>query len=235
MNGEVLRAASYGDAYALDRAYRAKSINILRAARGYRYYLEANQLFIKTFVAHAARDFGSRLAVIHLVRPPVDVAMSIYRLQRCPGTEPGNRWTLDYRAPLNRIRVADALEGELSHPYYKALWYWFEVETRIREWQQKLPGVPFVRFQTEWLNDSERVCALAHELGVSVDRQLIDSLAGVKENVREHVKLIPPLPAVEAQRMLEDFIGLISRRCPEAVAYTERLTCEASRIHTTTR
>ena len=76
MNDEVLRAASYGDTDALDRFYRAKSINVLRAAAGYRYYLEANHLFIKTFVAHAARDFGGRLAVIHLIRPVLEVATS---------------------------------------------------------------------------------------------------------------------------------------------------------------
>src|SRR5215472_19248542 len=58
MHDEALRAANYGDSAALDRFYRAKSINILRAAAGYQYYLEANHLFIKTFVAHAVREFG---------------------------------------------------------------------------------------------------------------------------------------------------------------------------------
>ena len=217
MNAAALRAASYGDSDALDRFYRTKSINILRAAAGYRYYLEANHLFIKSFVAHAARDFGKRLAVIHLVRPPLEVASSIYRLQRQPGTESGNRWWLDYRAPLNRIRIADALEGEFSHPFYKGLWYWFEIETRVQEWRQRLVEVPFVRFETDGLNQPQQLATLAQQLGIVVDRRQIDSLAGVKEHTREHMK-IAPLPTEETQRMFERFLALLQQRWPVAAA-----------------
>jgi hypothetical protein len=217
MNDAALRAASYGDNDALDRLYRTKSINILRAAAGYRYYLEANHLFIKSFVAHASRDFGNRLAVIHLVRPPLEVASSIYRLHRQPGTESGNRWWLDYRAPLNRIRIADALEGEFSHPFYKGLWYWFEIETRVQEWRQRLVHVPFVRFETDWFNQPHRLATLTRELGIVVDRRQIDSLVGVKEHTREHLK-IAPLQPDEAQRMFEQFVALLQQRCPAAVA-----------------
>jgi len=217
MNDEALRAAGYGDSDALDRFYRTKSINILRAATGYQYYLEANHLFIKTFVAHAAREFGDRLAVIHLVRPVLEVATSIYRLHRQPGTESGNRWWLDYRAPLNRIRIADALEGEYSHPFYKGLWYWFEIETRVHEWRQRLPGVPFVRFETAWFNKPQRLVILAKELGITVDSRQIEPLVGVKEHTREHMK-IAALQPDEAQRMFERFLDLLRRRCPAAAA-----------------
>jgi hypothetical protein len=219
MNDEVLRAASYGDSDALERFYRAKSINILRAAVGYRYYVEANHLFIKTFVAHAARDFGDRLAIIHLVRPPLEVATSIYRLQRQPGTKSGNVWWLDYRAPLNRIRIADALDaGEFSHPFYKGLWYWFEIETRVQEWRHRLPAVPFIRFETDWLNKSQRLLELVMALGIAVDRPLLDRLVGVKEHMREHQKLIAPLRPDETQEMFEKFVALLQRRSPSVDA-----------------
>jgi hypothetical protein len=219
MHYEVLQAASHGDSDALKRFYRAKSINILRAAAGYRYYLEANHLFIKTFIEHAARDFGNRLAVIHLVRPPLEVAMSIYRLQRPPGTHSGDNWWLDYRAPLNRIRIADALDaGEFSHPFYKGLWYWFEIEARVQEWRQRLPATPFVRFETDWFNEPHRLHALALGLGIAVDRPLIDSLVGVKEHTREHQKLIAPLQPDEARRMFERFVALLQQRYPSAAA-----------------
>ena len=215
MNNEALRAASYGDQRTLDHLYRTKSISILRAAAGHRYYLEANHLFIKTFVAHAAREFGARLAVIHLVRRPIEVAMSIYRLQVLPGSKTGNRWWLDYRAPLNRIRIADALDGEeFSHPFYKALWYWFEIEARVEDWRRRLQGIPFVRFETAWLNDAERLYTLATTLGVAVDVRQLHSLIGVKENEKDREKLIAPLALPEAERMLAHFVALLEQRCP---------------------
>jgi len=138
-------------------------------------------------------------------------------LHRQPGTESGNRWWLDYRAPLNRIRIPDALEGEFSHPFYKGLWYWFEIETRVMEWRQQLPEVPFVRFETDWFNQPQRLVTLARELGMVVDSRQINALVGVKEHTREHLK-IAPLELNEAQRMFEHFVALLQRRCPAAVA-----------------
>jgi len=215
MNNEVLRAASYGDEPQLDRFYRTKLIHIMRAAAGHRYYLEANHLFVKTFIGHAAREFGNRLAVVHLVRPAIDVAMSIYRLQVLPGIGAGNRWWLDYHAPLNRIRIADALDGdEFSHPFYKGLWYWFEIEARVEEWRRRLPTVPFVRFETAWLNNPERLFALATALGVAVDRRQIDSLLGVRENEKSQEKMIAPLRREEADGMFEQFVALLRQRYP---------------------
>jgi len=214
MNSAALRAASYGDQPTLGEFYRAKSINILRAAAGHRYYLEANHLFIKSFIAHAVREFENRIAVIHLVRPALDVAMSIYCLQIAPGTPSGNRWLLDYRAPLNRIRIADVLDGdEFSHPFYKGLWYWFEIEARVAEWRQRLPAVPFVRCETAWLNDPERVFALTTALDVAVDRRQLDSLVGVKANDKADEKMVPPFPRHEAEQMFERFVALLRQRC----------------------
>jgi hypothetical protein len=214
MNAAALRAASYGDQPTLDAFYRAKSMNILRAAAGHRYYLEAHHLFIKSFVELAARDFGDRMAVIHLVRPALEVAMSIYCLQIAPGTELGNYWLLDYRAPLNRIRIADVLDAnEYSHPFYKALWYWFEIEARVEEWRRRLPAVPFVRFETAWLNDAQRLFALTTALGLAVDRRQIDSLIGVKANDKADEKQIAPLPRQDAERMFEHFVALLRQRC----------------------
>ena len=141
--------------------------------------------------------------------------MSIYRLQVLPGTKAGNRWWLDYRAPLNRIRIADALDGgEFSHPFYKALWYWFEIEARVEDWRRRLRGIPFVTFETAWLNDPERLFALATALGVAVDIRQLHSLIGVRENEKDREKLIAPLAPLEAERMLEHFVALLQRRCP---------------------
>jgi hypothetical protein len=203
MNGSVLQAASYGDTALADRVYRrVKSVNIRRAAIGHRYYFEANHLFIKTFAHPAVADFGRRVAVVHLVRPAVEVANSIYQLGDYPSTERGDYWWLDFRAPTNLLPMADILESdpEFSHPYYKALWYWYEVEARIAAWRARMPSVQVVDFRTEWLNDLERVCSLLDGLGVQYDRARLASVVGAKEHTKDHQKIGTALPAEEAEQ-----------------------------------
>lgn len=134
MNGSLLRDASYGDRENVDRVFRRiKSVNIYRAAVRQRYYFEANHLFIKTFADNAVAEFGQRIAVVHLVRPAIEVANSIYSLLDYPGTDCGNYWWLDFRAPTNVLALSDILSSdtEFSHPFYKALWYWHEIEARV--------------------------------------------------------------------------------------------------------
>jgi hypothetical protein len=214
MHGPVLRAASFGDTALVNRVYRQiKSVNILRAAAGHRYYLEANHLFIKTFIQNAVQDFGERMVVIHLVRPAVEVATSIYCLNDCPGTERGNYWWLDYRAPNNLLPMADILEstGAFSHPFYKALWYWHEVEARIAAWRARMPTLKFVRFETHWFNDLNKVSALLDELGIRYASPPIKAVIGAREHIKEHQKLLVPLPAELAREMASRFEELLGR------------------------
>jgi hypothetical protein len=77
--------------------------------------------------------------------------------------------------------------------------------------------VPFVRFETDWFNQPQRLQALAQRLGISVERAHIDTLVGVKEHTREHMK-IAPLQPDEAQRMFDEFVALLEQRCPAAAA-----------------
>jgi hypothetical protein len=215
MNGPVLEAANSGNVALIDRVYRQiKSVNILRAAVGHRYYMEANHLFIKTFYDHAMRDFGDRLAVIHLVRPPIEVATSIYRLEDYPGTERGNFWWLDYRAPSNLIKIADLLDWdvEFSHPYYKALWYWHEVELRISAWSAQMPSLKIVRFETDWLNDATRVFELLDGLGMEYDKSRVEARIGIREHEKVEQKLRPALLSGETQIMLDLFREMLSVR-----------------------
>lgn len=187
MHDEWLHAASYGQTDLVRRHYeRLKAINIRRNAVGARYYVELNHLFLKTFIAYAAKDFGDRMQVIHVVRPAVEVASSIFSRRDWPGTEDGNRWWLDYRAPTNLIQVADLLDGqgEFSHPFYKALWYWYETEARVRHWQRKLPNIRFHRFETRWINDNARTFALMDELQIKYDKDLLSAAIGVREDTK---------------------------------------------------
>jgi hypothetical protein len=215
MNGDVLIAANYGNTALVDRIYdRVKSINILRAAIGQRHYLEANHLFVKTFVGHAAAQFGDRMSVVHLVRSPVEVAMSIYGLQNIPGSEAGNIWWGDHRAPTNVLQMADQLDGdpELSHPFYRALWYWYECELRWASWRARLPALRVVRFETPWFNDEGRIRALLDELDVAYDPDKIGSFAGRRLHTKDTHKTGPFLPRAEAERMHERFRRALESR-----------------------
>ena len=187
MHDEWLHAASYGQKDVVRRHYEClKAINIRRAAVGSRYYVELNHLFLKTFIEYAAKDFGDRMEVIHVVRPAVEVAMSICCRRDWPGTDNGNRWWLDYRAPTNLIQMSDLLDrhDEFSHPLYKALWYWYETESRVRLWRDKLPRIRFHRFETQWINDRARIFALMDDLKIKCDRDLLSTAVGVKEDTK---------------------------------------------------
>lgn len=205
MSGAVLHAASHGDVRLVRDAFRrSKAVNILRAAAGHRYYFEANHCFVKTFVELAAEEFGERLAVVHLVRPAIEVAMSIFRLREEPGTHVGNFWWLDHRAPANLIQVADLLDSDrrLAHPFYKALWYWYEVEARIAALRTRLPSLKIVRFETADLDDKDKVLRLFADLGIACDPPQIEPLIGGILNQREEQKSLSPLPLAQAQFML---------------------------------
>jgi hypothetical protein len=215
MNGSVLKAASYGDDAFVDRAYaRVKSVNILRAAVGHRYYMESNQLFVKTFVRQAFAEFGDRLAVVHLVRSPVDVAMSLYCLQQIPGTGVAEIWWLDHRAPTNVLQIADVLDSdpEFSHPFYRALWYWYEVEMRFARWRVRLPSMKVAHFDTNWFNDRPRVFQLFDELGLDYERSKVESVVIGKEHTKSTLKVLPPLALSTAERMDQSFQDLLHSR-----------------------
>jgi hypothetical protein len=215
MNGEVLIAASQGNTALVDRVYdRAKSINILRAAIGQHHYLEANHLFVKTFIGQAAAQFGDRMAVVHLVRSPVEVAMSIYGLQNLPGSDAGNIWWGDPRAPTNLLQIADQLERDpdLSHPFYRGLWYWYEVELRFAAWRARLPAMRVVRFETPWFNDEGRIRALLDELDIVYTSAKVASFAGRRLHTKEPYKTGPFLPRAEAERMHERFRRVLEAR-----------------------
>jgi hypothetical protein len=217
MHGTVLQAASYTDTALVDRVYRrVKSVNIRRAAVGYRYYFEANHLFIKTFADQAVADFGRRITVVHLVRPAAEVAKSIYELGDHPGTERGNYWWLDFRAPTNLLAMADILESdpEFSHPFYKALWYWHEIEARISAWRARMPAIKVIDFETAWLNDFERVYSLMEGLGVQYDRARLEPLVGARVHTKAHQKTGSTLPARETEHKAARFLELLEHLKP---------------------
>ncbi|MDX2465027.1 MAG: sulfotransferase domain-containing protein [Porticoccus sp.] len=212
MHDNILHAAAYGNEKVVEEFYKIrKSVNIRRDAIGKEFYLEANHLFIKTFIKYAIEDFGEKVKVIHLVRNPTNVANSIYALQDQPGTTEGNRWWLDYRAPTNLIAIPDMLDNDpvFKHPYYKALWYWFETESRIALWKKKLPNTPFVFFKTESFNDKDKLSALFTQLDMSVPDSFVENVVNLRSHARSHQKKVPPLPDEQTKEMLHSFLTLL--------------------------
>jgi hypothetical protein len=215
MHDNVLHAKSYGDEAFVKKIYgQVKSINLKRSASGLRYYLEANHLFIKVYIEQVYKDFGEKMAVIHLVRDPVKVANSIYALQDFPGTEEGNRWWLDYKAPTNLISIEKLLDedAKFNHPFFKALWYWYELEARVIYWKERLPNLTFVDFRTEDLNNKEKLFALLNQLGIDFDEEVILTKINTKAHARQHQKVASPLPEDEAEEMHCDFRNLLMEK-----------------------
>jgi hypothetical protein len=213
MFDEVLKAKCQGNEQFVSSQYwRIKSVNLWRAAAGYHHYFESNHLFIKTYIEYAVKDFGDRVTVIHLVRDPVKVANSIYALQDFPGTVEGNKWWLDYKAANNLIAIADYLDNdpEFKHPFYKGLWYWYEIEARIKDWRKKLPHVRFLNFKTEDFNDPDKTFQLLHDLNIDFDPQVLRQCISTRSNTRPHQKLAEPLPLKQANEMNQKFITLLT-------------------------
>ena len=215
MHDDILHAKSFNDAKYADKIYnQIKSVNLRRSAAGQRYYLEANHLFIKTYAEIAIKDFGEKAAIIHLVRDPVQVANSIYALQDYPGTEQGNMWWLNYNAPSNHIKIGDLLENDptFKHPFFKALWYWYELETRIIYLRKKLASTPFYDIKTEDLNKPEKVYSLLDKMGIEYDKESLLPFIGIRRHGRSEQKLSEPLSVETAMAMHDKFRQLLQQK-----------------------
>jgi len=112
---------------------------------------------------------------------------------------------------VNLIPIADILDSsaEFSHPFYKALWYWHEVEARISQWRARLPMLKFVRFETDWFNDANKVFELFDELDIRYERPPIEAVIGKREHTKAHQKIGVALPAERVQEMASRFAELL--------------------------
>lgn len=194
--------------------WRRKRIEVHRAARGHRYYVETNHQFIKGFAEQAAAWFGDRLRVVHLRRDPVSVATSFYRMSSIPGLpRRGSLWLLDPRSDDNLIQLGEMLfgSGEFGHDYYKCLWYWYETEARVRHFRDRHPKVSVESIGTGDLNDLDRVRALLQGLGLAYDETALAGRVGQRHNEKSH-DVQNVLPREEAECMTARFRALLSDR-----------------------
>ncbi|HSY38520.1 MAG TPA: hypothetical protein VLA79_03300, partial [Polyangia bacterium] len=136
------------------------------------------------------------------------------RLQQLPGTDVAELWWLDHRAPTNVIQIADLLDSDaqFSHPFYRALWYWYEVEMRFAAWRARLPSMKVAHFDTEWFNDRARVFQLFDELGLDYQRSNVASLVVRREHTKSDLKVLPALASSAAEEMDQRFQDLLLAR-----------------------
>jgi len=188
---------------------KIKRINIRRSAAGYRYYVETNHQFIKNFSSLAVTHFRKKIKIIHLVRRAEAVAGSFYSIGSIPGqTRTGRIYLLDPRSDDNRIQMADLLYADtrFQHDFFKCLWYWYEVETRFKEFLASNPDIPWIEMRTSDLNKKDALLEMVAKLEIKVDPRRIESLVGTHCNRKTSAKSreIPLEQGAEMNRMLLD-------------------------------
>lgn len=174
-----------------EKMFRVKRIRIKKAAAEHNHYIETNHQFIKTYINEAVNCFGNKIKIIHLVRKPYLVARSFYQIGSIPGkTERGKLWLLDPKSNDNKINISDLLyDSELfKHDYYKCLWYWYEVEARIKIMKKRYPYITFYKIETDEINNTEKIQDMLNALEISVDSHKIKKLTNIKDNLKLNKK-----------------------------------------------
>lgn len=172
--------------------YNLKKIYVKRNARDYSYYIETNHQFVKNFISQAIECFSDKIRIIHLVRDPIKVASSFYQIDSIPGkTLRGKHYLIDPRGEDNLIKISDLLYNsiEFVHDLYKNLWYWYEVETRIKVAKQKYPHVFFYKLRTEDLNKEDAILDMFKKLDIHVEHSKLKPLIGSRANTRLEEKV----------------------------------------------
>jgi Sulfotransferase domain len=167
--------------------FNVKKVYIKRAARRHDYYIETNHQFVKNFSDLALSEFQKKLKVIHLIRTPVESAMSFYQIDSVPGvSERGKLYLLDPADKNNILNMQGILynDGEFKHDLYKCLWYWYEIEARITAFKKLYSTVPVFKLETLDLNNYTPLEKMFHTLDIDFSVEKLESLVGSKENTK---------------------------------------------------
>jgi hypothetical protein len=206
MNSHVLRAAAAGRQRPVRLAWsRLKVPNVLKAARGHRVYAETNHQFVKVFADFAYEEFGTRLAVIHLVRDRLAVAQSMYEIGQVPGTPASSRWLPDPAAPTNVVPFEMASARGLTHPLHRCLWYCLETEARADALRRRLtPECTWVEINVDELSSKHGL----ERLDEALDLRLQDNAPelGRKRFNRKPKRERRRLSSDEAAQLYRPFI-----------------------------
>jgi hypothetical protein len=167
--------------------FRKKIIEIKKNSIGYRYYIETNHMFAKTFYRQAIKSFGDKIKIIHLKRDPVKVATSFYRIGSIPGkTYRGKLYLLDPNDSYNLLPIPNILNSEeFNDDLYKCIWYWYEMEARIQKMKIDYPRVKFYQINIESLNNFDKSYHMFNSLEIRVDVEKLKNLVGVQSNRKD--------------------------------------------------
>ena len=231
MNGTMMIRKNRGTDGAARRCFHSrKLLAIYRAcAEGNaRYYVETNHMFIKSFSDYAIQHFGAKIRVVHLIRDPQETAHSIYQLGEIPGDPEGNHWYLDPGITQNHIRLTDEFweYPEFQHPYYRCLWYVFEIQARVESLKREHPSVPIFRMETPELSQPDSIHSLSQFLGVAVEEEALEKCLTQRANQQQENKQkanMPKLSATELKSMTNRFVTFLKENallpaesaCPE--------------------
>jgi len=175
------------------------------AACGEAVYAETSHLVCKGFLESAV-ELELPLTLIHLVRPPRDVATSLWQLATIPGrTYGGVKYYLapfDERVllPLERVRA------ERLDDYQMCFWYCLEIEARALDYARRFAdrGVRVVRCELAEIATSVGVERMGRELqldGLSaIGRIQLATTAGRRFNE----KLAQKRPSVFTSARLDE-------------------------------
>ena len=154
-------------------------------------YLETNHLFVKAFSSFAIKFFGSKIKLIHLVRPTYLVAKSMYEIGKIPGDKFGNKWYMNPNDINNMIdfnMIFELLDDEDKYNYedlYKCVWYWHEVEARIKLFK-KDNSVSILELETNELDNTDK---LLNKINSYFDLNISNfSIANVDKNYKSDEK-----------------------------------------------
>ncbi len=75
-----------------------------------------------------------------------------------------------------------------------------------------MPTLKIVRFETAWLNDTQKLFGLLDDLDIEYEKSSIEARVGTWEHTKEHHKLNAGLPPAQTQEMASRFQEFLASR-----------------------
>lgn len=200
--------------YFHDLFYKIKRINIKRASIGKTCYIETNHQFVKNFVSQAIACFRSKIRIVHLSRDPVRVATSLYAIDSIPGkTKRGKYYLSDPDDANNLIKMPELYNGnkEFEHDIYRCLWYWYEVEARIKKIKIKNQHILWHSIKTEDLNKMKSMADMFRNFGLPFNTSRLKSIIGIRSN-KKSLEKVNKVEIGECEVMNERLLHLLNKR-----------------------